>query len=102
MVEVGVEVGVVVGVVVGVGMTDSTGHAPERPSPTSGKVSATCEVWLGRGSESACGKPTTHAYPAMGGGYMALCTEHAQKHLRYCVTFEAARRGEKPVLEKGS
>lgn len=27
-----------------------------------------------------CGKRATHAYPAMGGGYMSLCQEHAKKH----------------------
>lgn len=30
---------------------------------------------------SFCDKPTTHWYPTMGGGTMALCEEHAQKHL---------------------
>lgn len=36
------------------------------------------------GSVLVCDKPTTHFYPAMGGGTMPLCAEHAQKHLPYC------------------
>lgn len=28
-----------------------------------------------------CGKPTAYFYPAMGGGTMALCEEHAKPHL---------------------
>lgn len=37
-----------------------------------------CEVLIRERIE--CGKPATHAYPAMGGGYMALCSYHAKKH----------------------
>lgn len=50
------------------------------------KVSATCEVieaWnydKGPDAQTYCGKPTTHWYPTQG-GTMALCVEHAQKHL---------------------
>lgn len=28
-----------------------------------------------------CEKPTVAAYPAMGGGWMALCVRHSRKHL---------------------
>lgn len=47
------------------------------------KPSQTCGVMIsGTTDETAvfCGAPTTHAYPAMGGGYMALCREHSRKH----------------------
>lgn len=37
-----------------------------------------CEVLIC--DQIECGKPATHAYPARGGGYMALCSEHAKKH----------------------
>lgn len=30
-----------------------------------------------------CGLPTSYAYPANGGGWMALCFDHGQKHLPY-------------------
>jgi hypothetical protein len=40
-------------------------------------ISSTCEFHDG----GFCGNPTTHAYPAMGGGWMSLCYEHAQQHL---------------------
>lgn len=59
-----------------------------------GPVSPTCDV-LRDGPR--CGQPTAYAYPAMGGGYMALCDTHAQRHLRYCVTYEQAQRGEVPA-----
>jgi hypothetical protein len=58
-------------------------------------------VWRD-GTQIECGKPATHAYPAMGGGYASLCAEHAPKHLNYCVTIEAAQRGEQPVLQEKS
>lgn len=61
-------------------------------------VSATCETWVER--NTPCGEPSTLAYPALGGGYHAMCDEHAKKHVDYCVTIEAARRGEKPVYPK--
>ncbi len=51
----------------------------------SDKASATCEMWLGRGPDTACGKPTAAAYRAMGGGWMALCAMHAPKHADYTV-----------------
>ncbi len=31
-----------------------------------------------------CGKLSSHAYKAMGAGWMSLCPEHAEKHLTYC------------------
>lgn len=49
------------------------------------RASRTCEVWLGRGPDTACGKPTAAAYRAMGGGWMALCAMHAPKHAAYTV-----------------
>lgn len=49
------------------------------------KISPNCEVMIGGTSECPlfCDKPTTHAYPAWGGGFMALCFRHAQKHLKH-------------------
>ena len=41
-------------------------------------ISASCEV---TGTREACGQPTCYAYPAMGGGWMALCHHHGQKHV---------------------
>ena len=46
-------------------------------------ISCTCEVGM---PPYLCDKPTTHAYPAMGGGWMALCARHArhaQKRIKY-------------------
>lgn len=41
-------------------------------------ISRYCEVFVR--FDKLCYKPTTHAYPAMGKGYFALCSEHAKKH----------------------
>lgn len=60
---------------------------PAPPSPT-------CEYQCSHGF--ACGAPTTHCYPAMGGGYGSCCTNHAHRHLPYCVTLAQAQRGETP------
>lgn len=40
-------------------------------------ISRTCESER----DGPCNKPTTHAYEAMGGGWAALCRDHAQRHL---------------------
>lgn len=42
-------------------------------------LSATCEHWPS--GPAMCGDPTCYAYPAMNGGWMALCHDHGQKHL---------------------
>lgn len=57
------------------------------------KPSETCETWTH--DRTVCGKPATRAYPAMGGGYMALCDDHAERH-PYAISIDAARRGENP------
>lgn len=44
-------------------------------------ISCTCEVLLSCETLTMCDKPTTAAYPAMSGGWMALCEKHAQQHL---------------------
>ena len=44
-------------------------------------ISRTCEVVENRQPLILCGNPTTAAYLAMGGGWMALCELHARKHL---------------------
>lgn len=69
-------------------------------------ISCTCEVMIFNEPERKChsptaefcDKPTTHAYPAMGGGWMALCARHAQKHLKHggaISTDDLIRRGER-------
>lgn len=55
----------------------------------------TCEVVI-EAPAYVCGKRAVMAYPAMGGGYMSLCAAHGKKHKAYCVSIDAARRGEKP------
>lgn len=60
-------------------------------------ISCTCEV-LRPYAGVLCDKPTTHAYPAMGCGWMALCARHAQKHIKHggaIPTDELILRGEK-------
>lgn len=64
-------------------------------------ISCTCEVLAGGSNKalanSFCDKPTTHAYPAMGSGWMALCARHAQRHLKHggaISTDELIKRGE--------
>lgn len=46
-------------------------------------ISCTCEVELSGEEPRYCDKPTTAAYPTMGGGWMALCARHAAKHLKH-------------------
>lgn len=41
-------------------------------------ISCTCEVLISYGK--FCDKPTEAAYPADGGGWMALCMMHSLKH----------------------
>lgn len=44
-------------------------------------ISSTCEVMTSPDYlREPCGKPTACAYPAMGGGWMALCAQHGEKH----------------------
>jgi hypothetical protein len=46
----------------------------------------TCEVvtrWEGHVIAESCGKPATHRYAAMGGGFMHLCADHAEPHKKY-------------------
>lgn len=60
---------------------------PQEAPWTTRPISTTCEKITARGvagtheMECFCGKPTSYAYPAMGGGWMALCEEHGKKHL---------------------
>lgn len=47
----------------------------------------TCEVIRGGHSnplQRVCDRPAELRYPAMGGGYMRLCTEHGAPHWPYC------------------
>lgn len=59
---------------------------------TTRPISPTCEILRCYG---ACEKPTEYAYPAMGGGWMALCFKHGQKHLPHATHIEELiKRGE--------
>lgn len=58
--------------------------------------SETCETLLH--DNAPCGERATLAYPALGGGYHAMCFSHARRHLQYCVSIEEARRGRVPKL----
>lgn len=45
-------------------------------------ISCTCEHLGGSTKQPTfCGQPTDYAYPAMGGGWQALCTLHARPHM---------------------
>lgn len=53
-------------------------------------IRSTCEVDMrgvgpclnkGDAVPQYCDAPTTHAYPARGGGWMSLCRKHATKHI---------------------
>lgn len=41
-------------------------------------ISPTCRVMIAKGE--FCDRPTDRCYPAMGGGWMALCFKHSLKH----------------------
>jgi hypothetical protein len=59
-------------------------------------ISPTCEVWNDK--RQPCDRPTTHAYRAMGSGWMALCFKHAQKHTEHggaILTDQLITQGEK-------
>jgi hypothetical protein len=46
-------------------------------------ISSTCEVVTGKNAKGAwdfCDLPTERAYPAMGGGWMALCLKHGLEY----------------------
>jgi|GEM_PF-3478361 hypothetical protein len=62
----------------------------DRPAPRW----AVCEYQVSNGHQ--CCDRAAYAYPAMGGGWMQLCVDHAQRHLAYCITRDdqqEARRG---------
>lgn len=54
-------------------------------------ISCTCEVMR---EGKTCDLPTVAAYPAWGGGWMALCHKHAAKHTEATPTDELITRGE--------
>lgn len=56
------------------------------------KISATCEVLSGP-NRSPCGALASYGYPAMRGGFMALCTFHAYPHERYVLLVGEIRHG---------
>ncbi len=56
-------------------------------------ISPTCEVLFGG---VYCGQPTDFAYPAMRCGFMALCSDHAQRHHPHVIAIEELiKKGEK-------
>ena len=62
---------------------------------TTGPISPTCQVLRALKGPEFCDLPTSYAYPAAGGGWMALCFKHGQKHLPHCSSIEdLIRRGE--------
>lgn len=67
------------------------------PPWTTKPISPTCEV---RRGQSACDKPTVKAYPARGGGWMALCTEDGQAHPEATAIDELLQRGETSAAER--
>ncbi len=44
-------------------------------------ISPVCEHYPNGMNAGPCGAATSFAYPASGGGWMALCWRHGQKHL---------------------
>jgi hypothetical protein len=48
-------------------------------------ISPTCETLVGACLTKSCGQPTTHAYPALRGGWAALCEHHADNIHPYCI-----------------
>lgn len=71
---------------------DMKTSAPWKSAP----ISPTCEVLTDRAANrinethGLCGKPTEYVYPTHGGGYMALCALHGQKHKNNPGTEKAA------------
>lgn len=71
---------------------------PQFPPWTTRPISPTCEVLPPQSGvhfskdsmarEHMCDRATSFAYPAMGGGWMALCDNHAQKHHPHCIAIE--------------
>jgi hypothetical protein len=55
-------------------------------------VSSTCEVWLDK--DRQCNEATIAAYPAYGGGYMALCLHHSRAHPNAVPVEELIEQGE--------
>lgn len=52
---------------------------------TTAPISQTCEKLHGL---IPCGCPTSWAYPASGGGWMALCQLHGKPHIPHVFTIE--------------
>lgn len=53
-------------------------QSPQTESQPRRPISPTCEVYIRK--DTQCGLPATHAYPAAGGHWMALCYKHSLKH----------------------
>jgi hypothetical protein len=54
-------------------------------------ISPTCEFMLSKFGDSVqfCDAAADIAYPAMGGGWMALCFKHGRKHLPHASRIDA-------------
>lgn len=57
------------------------------------KISDTCEVMEDFATQKMCGAPTVAGYPALGGGFMALCAEHAPAHAYITQPIEDIKAG---------
>lgn len=65
------------------------------PKWATAPISPTCEVHVRRdGITCDCEMATHAAYPAWGGGWMALCYLHSLKHTEATPTDELIARGE--------
>lgn len=49
-------------------------------------ISPVCEQFIAENTQ--CGELSFYAYPAYGGGWMALCRFHGTKHLPHCSSVE--------------
>lgn len=60
------------------------------PNWTTAPISSTCELrtFLPFGKQEQCEQATSYAYPAHGGGWMALCECHGKKHLPHIMPIE--------------
>lgn len=47
-------------------------------------ISPTCGTLIGVRHSVTCGAPTTHAYPALHGGWATLCERHADNIHPHC------------------
>lgn len=54
-------------------------------------ISPTCHVMLTK--DKLCDQATDRCYPAMGGGWMALCFKHSRKHYTHSFGIQELIKG---------